>query len=266
MPRWTKDCAAQKKLEQLIDDQAITAHTKPAIAFNLAPEVFHDFNFPAFRNHFESTMKSKFQTHAGTKRSAAAMDVENDTSSVHVLQDCLTAIPAWSNAIQVHKAEGIVAIYFDYSKDETVVVVVLTPPPGAIVTCQIDEQDTSVLRVKWEWTRQTRDPEFLLQEELAAPTILLDENKAIDSLKSSKAKEEQSKAESDGKYIREMALQSLGKRSRKDENSDSKIDNRQSSLAMAIDCDSKREADWREKELSFKRAKLDASILQQQLD
>ncbi|KAG9398413.1 hypothetical protein AC1031_014756 [Aphanomyces cochlioides] len=99
------------------------------------------------------------------------MDVENDTSSVHVLQDCLTAIPAWSNAIQVHKAEGIVAKYFDYSKDETVVVVVLTPPPGAIVTCQIDEHDTSVLRVKWEWTRQTRDPEFLLREELATPTV-----------------------------------------------------------------------------------------------
>ncbi|KAG9410387.1 hypothetical protein AC1031_018423 [Aphanomyces cochlioides] len=95
---------------------------------------------------------------------------------------------------------------------------------------------------------------------------LMDEAKTVENSKSLKAKEVQVKAEKDGKFIREMALQSLGKRSNKEDPTDNMVENRQSSLAMAIDGDSIREADWREKELSFKRTKLEASILQQQLD
>ncbi|KAG9409934.1 hypothetical protein AC1031_020246 [Aphanomyces cochlioides] len=95
---------------------------------------------------------------------------------------------------------------------------------------------------------------------------LVDEAKAVDQSKSAQAKEDQMKIEEDGHCIRDMALQSLGKRQKKDETSDSKSENKRSSLATAIDTDSKREADWREKELSFKKAKLEASIIQQQLD
>ncbi|KAG9405096.1 hypothetical protein AC1031_004202 [Aphanomyces cochlioides] len=64
---------------------------------------------------------------------------------------------------------------------------------------------------------------------------LVDEAKAVDQSKSAQAKEDQMKIEEDGHYIRDMALQSLGKRQKKDETSDSKSENKRSSLATAID-------------------------------
>lgn len=112
-----------------------------------------------------------------------------------------------------------------------------------------------------------------VDEEHSEKHILLDDILAqIDDInqqnvdKSNKIKEDAAKAELGGAIVREMAMQSLGKRPvPRDKDVDTR-ENRRASLAGAIVEDGKRVAEIREKKLAFKKQKLDEDANQRALD
>lgn len=73
--------------------------------------------------------------------------------------------------ISVQTPECLVARFFDFQRRENNVVVVVTPPHGAIGTCEVSENDLSTLTVKWTWTDTICNAELLFEKELfLAPT------------------------------------------------------------------------------------------------
>ncbi|KAH9069262.1 hypothetical protein Ae201684P_004950 [Aphanomyces euteiches] len=95
MPRLTKDCDAQRALEKHIDDHTITAQTKAQTAYNLDTDIFHQFNFPAFQKHFDSTTRMRFgqsscssrRRHCGSISTAKACCRISDACRVCEQQD-----------------------------------------------------------------------------------------------------------------------------------------------------------------------------------
>ncbi|KAH9104347.1 hypothetical protein AeMF1_019546 [Aphanomyces euteiches] len=172
MPRWTKDCDAQRALEKLIDDHTITAQTKAQTAYNLDTDIFHQFNFPAFQKHFDSTTRMRFGQSLGKRRAPATLD---DDTAVPFLQpkpavESPMPVESVSNRIKGEGLEGLVTEYYNITTKTKCVVVVLTPPCGATTTCEIDEADPSILRVTWTWTDSICDPTSLFKSKMANPT------------------------------------------------------------------------------------------------
>ncbi|ETV67417.1 hypothetical protein H257_16392 [Aphanomyces astaci] len=149
--RWSKNSAAQHHLKSLFDDHTITARTKAAEAYNLSP-IFHEFNFAAFQKHYDTTFKMKF---ANFHR---PVEFTNDSSDdVRV------------DTVSISKPECLVGEFYDYVKRESNAIVVLLVPSGAKGACEVDANDLSVLRVRWEWTANTCDPQLLFASEMATP-------------------------------------------------------------------------------------------------
>ncbi|KAH9159843.1 hypothetical protein LEN26_002143 [Aphanomyces euteiches] len=141
MPRWTKDCDAQRALEKLIDDHTITAQTKAQTAYNLDIDIFHQFNFPAIQKHFDSTTRMRFGHSLGKRRAPAPLD---EDTAFPFLQpkpavESPMAVESLSNRIKGEGLEGLVTEYYNITTKTKCVVVVLTPPCGATTTCEIDE-------------------------------------------------------------------------------------------------------------------------------
>ena len=71
--------------------------------------------------------------------------------------------------ISVQTPECLVARFFYFQMRENNVVVVVTPPHGAIGTCEVIENDLSTLTVKWTWTDTICNAELLFEKELFWP-------------------------------------------------------------------------------------------------
>ncbi|KAH9135330.1 hypothetical protein AeRB84_019211 [Aphanomyces euteiches] len=172
MPRWTKDCEAQRALEKLIDDHKITAHTKAQVAYNLDTDIFHQFNFPAFQKHFDSTIRMRFAQSSGKRRAPAPPeeDVVVPFLQPKSVSEPPNAVEVVSNRIKGDGLEGLVAEYYNITTKTKSVVVVLTPPCGATTTCEVDEEDPSILRVTWTWTDSICDPTSLFKSKMVNPT------------------------------------------------------------------------------------------------
>ncbi|KAH9096903.1 hypothetical protein LEN26_017244 [Aphanomyces euteiches] len=97
---------------------------------------------------------------------------------------------------------------------------------------------------------------------------LLDDAK--NDVKRSSNANEKEKIENEGQIVREMAMQTMKRRSDNSETDDSKkkaaVDNRRNSLAAAIASDSEREQARRDKELDFKRFKFESEMKQREYD
>ncbi|KAG9414931.1 hypothetical protein AC1031_008346 [Aphanomyces cochlioides] len=98
---------------------------------------------------------------------------------------------------------------------------------------------------------QSETEKVLLLDDLLS---LYDDIKVQSTHKSSVAQVEKDRIEQDWKLIRDEAINTLGKRQRRDN------ENKRDSLAMAISENSSREFSLREKEFELKRSQLEADI------
>ncbi|CAK4686512.1 unnamed protein product, partial [Aphanomyces euteiches] len=69
--------------------------------------------------------------------------------------------------VNASRQECLVGEFYDYVKLENNAIVVLLIPTDAKGTCEIDGNDLSILRVRWEWTPNTCNPQSLFEKEIA---------------------------------------------------------------------------------------------------
>ncbi|RLO09029.1 hypothetical protein DYB28_015849, partial [Aphanomyces astaci] len=62
------------------------------------------------------------------------------------------------DTVSISKPECLVSEFYDYVKRENNAIVVLLVPSGAKGACEVDDNDLSVLGVRWEWMANTCDP------------------------------------------------------------------------------------------------------------
>ncbi|KAG9410119.1 hypothetical protein AC1031_018152 [Aphanomyces cochlioides] len=118
---------------------------------------------------------------------------------------------------------------------------------------ELDEEHRSYNNdsAKLSGVDQSETEKVVLLDDLLS---LYDDIKVQSTHKSSVAQDEKDRIEQDGKLIRDEAINTLGKRQRRDN------ENKRDSLAMAISENSSREFSLREKEFELKRSQLEADI------
>ncbi|RHY75185.1 hypothetical protein DYB38_013652 [Aphanomyces astaci] len=113
------------------------------------------------------------------------------------------------------------------------------------------------------------------QEELEKHTLLDDLLPLVDEVKSTvaskrvKIEDEKDKIKQGGMLVREMAMQTMKRRSDVDNDEVKKkpaVENRRNTLAAAIEADSERELASCEKQLEFDRFKYESELKQRELD
>ncbi|KAG9400737.1 hypothetical protein AC1031_010176 [Aphanomyces cochlioides] len=173
--KWRADCAAQKELQRLIDEEHITGESSPSYVRSLSPAIFSPFTDAVFNVHLRTTklannLMNTAKRGKGAIKHVAIVDPKEDISFLSGKRRH-EAVAASQEFGKVENPSSLVCEYFDCTTREKFVGVAICLMWGVkACTIKVTPIDLDTAIVTYKWPQQLASVEKKLEQQLESST------------------------------------------------------------------------------------------------